>query len=162
MCQDKFQFARQYTYLLLTRIYPAMICVHDIIAITGLAVRVSIAFKDTPDDYNRHILKEVAALQLLVDEVAPHIKSIAISQEEYHHGEKVLKDCRSVLEDLNSFIRKYKRLASINKGLDLNSVKLCKEDITALHERLISKAVLLKSFLRRCVGAILLSQPNEY
>ena len=139
-----------------------MICVHDIIAITGLAVRVAIAYTDASDDY-RHISEEVSALKLLIERVAPHFKTNTISQEDYHYGEKILKDCQGVLEDLNAFIGKYQRLASINERLVLNRVKLGKEDITALHVRLISKAVLLKSFIRRCViQAIPLPQPNEY
>ena len=127
-----------------------MICVHDIIAITGLAVRVSIAYKDASNDY-RYISEEVAALKLLVDRVAPHFKSTPMSREEYQYGEKVLKDCQGVLENLNSFIGKYQKLASINKRLVLNRVKLGKDDITALQVQLISNTVLLNGFVRRCV-----------
>ena len=130
-----------------------MICTHDIIAIAGLAVRVSIAYKDAPDapDAYRHISEEVAALKLLVDKVAPHFKGTTISQEDYHYGEKTLKDCQSVLEDLDSFIQKYRRLASINKRLVLNRFKLGKEDITALDVQLISKTALLNGFVRRWI-----------
>ena len=130
-----------------------MICVHDIIAIAGLAIRVSIAYKDAPGapGYYRHISEEVAALKLLVEKVAPHFKSTPMSMEDYQYGEKVLKDCQSVLEDLNSFIEKYRRLAVINRRLVLNRVKLGKEDITLLHVQLISNTVLLNGFVRRCV-----------
>ena len=131
-----------------------MICVHDIIAVTGLAVRVSIAYKDAPEDY-KHLSEEVAALKSLIDKVAPHFKSNTISTEDYHYGEKVLRGCQSVLQDLNSFIEKYKRLASINKRLVLNRVKLGKEDITALEVQLISNTVLLNGFVRRCVICLL-------
>ena len=128
-----------------------MIYVRDIIAITGLAVRVSIAYKDASDGYNRRIPKEVAALQLLVDRVAPHFQRNTISQEDYHYGEKVLRGCQSVLKDLNSFIGRYERLASINKRLVLNRAKLGKEDITTLQVQLESNMVLLNGFIRRCV-----------
>ena len=74
-----------------------MIYVHDIIAIAGLAIRVSIDYKDAPAEY-RHISKEVASLKLLVEKAAPHFTSTAMSEEDYHYGEKVLKDCQSVLE----------------------------------------------------------------
>ena len=127
-----------------------MICVHDIIAITGLAVRVSIAYKAASSDY-RHISKEAAALKLLIERVAAHFKSNTISREDYHYGEKALRDCQSVLEDLNSFIWKYERLASINKRLVLNRVKLGKEDITVLQVQLVSNTVFLNGFIRRCV-----------
>ena len=127
-----------------------MIRVHDIIAITGLAIRVSIAYKDGPDDY-RHISEEVAALKLLIDKVAPHLtRSTSITIGDHHHGQMVLKGCQGVLEDLNSFIGKYTRLASMKRSLVLNGVKLGK-DITALQVRLISNTVLLNGFVRRCV-----------
>ena len=125
-----------------------MICVHDIIAITGLAVRVSIAYKDV--DY-RHISGEVAALKLLIDRVAPPFKSLDISHKDYYYGEKVLRDCQSVLEDLNSFVEKYKRLASINRRLTVKGVKLGKDDIASLQVRLISNTLLLNGFIRGCV-----------
>ena len=137
-----------------------MICVHDIIAITGLAVRVSIAFKDASGDYRYlHISEEVTALKLLIDKVAPHFKGTTISQEDYHYGEKVLRDCQSVLEDLNSFVEKYKRLASINGRLIFEGVKLDKDDISSLQVRLISNTVLLTGFTRRCVVRSLVTLP---
>ena len=135
-----------------------MFGVHDVIAISGLAVRVSIAFKDASADY-RPISEDVAALKLLIERVAPHFKSNTISQEDYHHGEKVLRDCQSVLEDLNSFMRKYERLALINKSLVLNRVKLGKQDITALQVQLVSNTVLLSAFIRGCVFRPLFSCP---
>ena len=125
-----------------------MICVHDIIAISGLAIRVSIAYKDAPDAY-RHISEEVAALKLLVDKVVPHLKRTTISQEDHHYGETVLKGCQGVLEDLNSFIGKYKRLSSMNKRLVLNRVKLGTKDITVLDVQLISKTASLNGFVRK-------------
>ena len=136
-----------------------MICVHDIIAITGLAVRVSIAYKDASHDY-RHISEEVASLKLLIDRVAPHFRSNTISREDCHYGEKVLRGCQSVLEDLDSFIRKYERLASMNKRLVLNRVKLGKVDITALQVQLVSNVVLLNGFIRKCVVRLIHDNPG--
>ena len=131
-----------------------MICVHDIIAITGLAFRVSIAYKGVPAEY-RHVSEEVAALKLLIDKVAPHFKSMDISHEDYHYGEKVLRDCQSVLEDLNSFVEKYKRLASMNRRFVLNSMKLGKADIATLQVQLITNTLLLNGFVRRCVVCLI-------
>ena len=126
-----------------------MTCVRDIIAISGLAVRVYTAYKETPD--YKHISEDIAALQLLIDTIAQHLKSTRIINYDHHDSQKILKGCQSVLEDLNSFIEKYKRLASINKRLVLNRVKLGKDDITILHGRLISNTGLLNGFVRRCV-----------
>lgn len=76
-----------------------MICVHDIIATSGLAVRVYRAYKDTP--CHRHISEDIAALQVLIDKVASHSKSTTISNDYHHCGHKTLKACQSVLVDLN-------------------------------------------------------------
>ena len=131
-----------------------MLCVHDIIAITGLAVRVSIAYKGVPAEY-RHISEEVAALKLLIDKVAPHFKHMDISHEDYHYGEKVLRDCQSVLEDLNSFVEKYERLASMNRRLVSNSMKHGKADVATLQVQLISNTHLLNGYVRRCVVCLI-------
>ena len=122
----------------------------DIIAISTLAVRVHIAFKDAPDDY-RHILKEVATFQILIEKVARHVKSTTFSSDDSQDGQRVLKGCQSVLQDLHSLIEKHKSLASTNKRLILKGVKVGKEDITTLHAQLILKTGLLNSFIRRFV-----------
>ena len=125
-----------------------MTCVRNIIATSGLAVRVYTAYKDAPDGY-RHISEDVATLQTLIGKAAQHFKGTTISSDDRHDGQKTLKDCQSVLQDLYSFIEKYKRLASINKSLVLDRVKLGKEDITTLQVRLISNTGLLNGFVRR-------------
>ena len=125
-----------------------MTCVRNIIAISGLAVRVYISYKDSPD-YS-FILEDIVALQALIDKVAQHFRSTNISDDDCHEGQAILKGCHSVLEDLNAFIEKYKRLASLNKSLVFNRVKLGKYDITVLHGRLISNTGLLTGFFRRC------------
>ena len=127
----------------------------DIVAISGLAVRVYSAYKDAPDDY-RHFSEEVAALQILIDKVAQLFKSTTISSNYHYEGQKVLKGCQSVLEDLNSLIiEKYRSLAS-NKRHSLvafvfTRAKFGQEDILTLRVRLISNTVLLSSFVQRYV-----------
>ena len=139
-----------------------MTCVGDIIATSGLAVRVYTAYKDAPTDY-QHISEEVAKLQILIDKVAQHFKSSTLGSDNHHDGRKVLQGCQSVLWDLYSLIEKYKRLASTIKGLGLIGVKLGKEDVTTLQVRLISNTGLLDGFVRRfVVPAIPLHPPYEY
>ena len=128
-----------------------MTCERDIIAIAGLAVCVYLAYKDAPWGDFGYILEDIAALQILIDKVAQQFKSANISDDDRHDGQRVLKGCHSVLEDLNAFIGKYHRLASINKSLVINRVKLGKNDITVLHVDLISNTGLLTGFFRRCV-----------
>ena len=127
-----------------------MNCVRDIIATSGLAVRVYAAYKDAPDDCS-HISEDVAALQVLIDQVAQYFKNTTLSSDDCYDGQRVLKDCQSVLQDLYSLMEKYRRLASMNKRLVLRRVKLGKEDITTLQVRLISNTGLLNGFVRRCV-----------
>ena len=135
--------------------------VRDLIVISGLAIRASIAYKDAPHDY-RHISEDVAVLKCLIDTASPCFKSTAISREDQHYGEKVLEGCQGVLEDLMALIEKYKRLACINKRTVLNGVKLGQEDITALQVRLISNTGLLRGFVRRCVICCLLHHSYGY
>ena len=127
-----------------------MTSVRDIITISGLAVRVHIAYKNAPDGY-KHISKDVAALQILIDKAAKHFKGTIISSNGRLDGQRVLKRCQSVLQDLYSLIEKYNKLVLINKRLVLKGVRLGKEDITTLHIRLISETVLLKGVVRRFV-----------
>ena len=123
----------------------------DIIAISGLAVKVYTAYKDAPDDY-KHISEEVVALKILVDKVAQHFRSTNMSSNDRNDCQKVLEGCRSVLKDLNSLIEKYKSLASTtNKRQVFKRIKLSKEDIATLRVRLISNTVLLSGFVRRFV-----------
>lgn len=124
-----------------------MTCVRDIIAISGLAIRTSIAYKDAPHDY-KHISEDVAELKLLIDKVSPHFRGTTISREDKDYGEMVLKGCQSVLKDLMALIEKYKRLAGINRRLVLNGVKLGKENITTLQVRLMSHTGSLNGFVR--------------
>ena len=126
-----------------------MTCVRDIIAVSGLAVRVHLAYKDAPDHY-RHISEDVAELRVLLDKVAQHFKSTNINSHDHQYGQKLWNGCRTVLEDLNSFIEKYKKLVAINKGF-IGTVKLGNKDITALHSQLISKTALMNGFVRRFV-----------
>ena len=122
--------------------------VGDFIAISQLAIKVYTAYKDAPDIYG-NISDEVAGLQILIDKAEQHFKSATISSNDHRNGQKILKGCQSVLEDLNSLIEKYKSLASTNKRLVFKRVKLGIEDIATLRARLTSNATLLSSFIRR-------------
>ena len=122
----------------------------DIIVISGLAIKVQEAYKDAPDDY-RYISEEVEVLHALINKVAQHFKSTAISSDNRLDGQKVLKGCQSVLEDLNSVFEKYKRRASTNKRTAFMGVKIGKENIVSVQERLIFNTGLLRGFVRRFV-----------
>ena len=122
--------------------------VGDIITISGLAYKVYTAYKDAPDNY-RHISDEVEALQTLVDKVAEYFQSTTISSSDHDNGQKILKGCQSVLEDLNTLIEKYKSRVSTNKSVVFTRVKLGLEDIATLQARLTTNTVRLNGFIQR-------------
>ena len=122
--------------------------VGDILAISGLAVKVYTAYKDAPDNY-KHISDEVKSLQIIIDNAARHFKSTTLNSDNLQKGQEVLKGCENVLEDLNSLIEEYNNLSSPNKGQVLKRIKLGGEDIATLRVRLISNTGLLSSFIQR-------------
>ena len=120
----------------------------DVIALSGLAVKVHAAYKDAPKNY-RDISEEVKSLQIIIDIAVQHFASPVLSDSNRERGQEVLKGCRSVLEDLNSIIKKYDSLASADASQVIKRVKLGMEDIATLRIRLISNTGLLNSFIQR-------------
>lgn len=144
--------------------------VANFIAVSALTFKVYEAYKDAPDDY-RHISisEDVLSLRALLDKVAHHFKATPVGSDDRPNGQKILKGCQGVLEGLYSLSEKYKRLvstnkrlASTNKWLVLATVKLGKEDLVTLQERLRSNVVRLKGFIRKYVLLFLvwLHYPN--
>ena len=122
--------------------------VGDIITISGLAYRVYTAYRDAPDNY-RHISEEVEGLKIRIDKVAQYFKSTTIRSNDLEDGQKILKGCQSVLEDLKALIEEYKSRTSTNKNLVFTRIKLGQEDIATLRTRLISNTVSLNGFIQR-------------
>ena len=121
--------------------------VGDIFSISELAVRVYTAFKSAPDDY-RYISEEVIALQGLIEGVEQQLARTIIGSQDHNRGQKVLRSCRSVLEDLCHLIEKYNSLASVSTSQVFKRVMLGSEDIATLRARLTSNAVMLNTFLQ--------------
>ena len=122
--------------------------VGDIIAISRLAVIVYTAYKDAPEDY-RQISDEVESLKILIDKAAPYFGSTTLNTNSRQEGQKALKGCKSVLEDLNSLIEKYNSSGSSRTSQVLKRIKLGTEDIGSLRVRLISNTALLNGFIQR-------------
>ena len=122
--------------------------VGDIMAISGLAVKVYTAYKDAPEDY-RNISDEVKSLHIIINKAARHLESTSLSNSNRQEGQEVLQGCQNVLEDLDSLIVKYNSLASPNTSQVLQRIKLGTEDIATLRVRLISNTTLLNGFLQR-------------
>ena len=119
----------------------------DMIAISN---QVHAAYTDAGGAY-RDTLEEIAKLQILIHKAAQHFERAPINSDGHHYGQKVLQGCQCVLQDLNSFIKKHKRVvASPHKGLVSIIAKLGIDDIT-LRESLISNVILLHGFVRRFV-----------
>ena len=122
--------------------------VGDIMAISGLAVKVYTAYKDAPDTY-RHISDEVKSLQIIINTAARHFERPTLSDNIRQEGQEILRGCQNVLEDLNSLIENYNSLASASTSQVVQRVKLGAEDIATLRARLVSNTTLLSSFIQR-------------
>ena len=139
--------------------YPAMSFgygVGDIMAISGLALKVCTAYKDAPGDY-RNISDEVESLHIIINKAAQHFEGPALSDNSRQEGQKVLKGCQNVLEDLDALIEKYNSLGPTSPGTGqvLQRLKLSArlvlgtEDIATLRARLTSNTTLLNGFIQR-------------
>ena len=122
--------------------------VGDIMAISGLAVKVYTAYKDAPGDY-RNISDEVKSLDIIINNAAQHFKSSTLSDNKRREGQQVLRGCQNVLEDLDSLIVKYSSLASVSPSQAIKRIKLGTEDIATLRVRTISNTTLLNGFIQR-------------
>ena len=129
--------------------------VGDIMAISGLAIKVCTAYKDAPDDY-RNIADEVDSLHIIIEEAAQHFdESTTLSTKKQQRGKKVLEGCQNVLKDLDALIDTYKALAPANANANANAsqvfrrIKLGTEDIVTLRARLTSNTTLLNGFIQR-------------
>ena len=124
--------------------------VGDIMAISGLALKVYSAYKDAPDDY-RNISDEVKSLHIIINKAATHFDSTTLSDSNRQDGQEVLKGCRNVLEDLDTLIIKYNSLASgsTSSSQVIQRFKLGTEDIATLRARLTSNTTLLNGFIQR-------------
>ena len=120
--------------------------VGDIMAISGLALKVHTAYKDAPDDY-RNIADEVRSLHIIINEAAQHFESTTLSNKK-QQGKEVLEGCQNVLKDLDALIEKYHALASANRSQVFQRIKLGTEDIATLRARLTSNTTLLNSFIQ--------------
>ena len=128
----------------------------DIMAISGLAIKVYTAYKDARGDY-RNISDEVKSLYIIINKAAQHFESPTLGDSSRQEGQEVLKGCQNVLEDLDSLIGKYNSLAHLSTSTSrvFQRVKfsaglvLGTEDIATLRARLTSNTTLLNSFIQR-------------
>ena len=122
--------------------------VGDIMAISGLAVKVYTAYQDATGDY-RNISDEVKSLHIVIDKAVQHLNDPTLSNNYQQEGQEVLTGCQNVLKDLDALIMKYNSLASANTSKVIDRIKLGTEDIATLRIRLISNTGLLNGFIQR-------------
>ena len=115
--------------------------VGDIMAISGLAVKVYTACKDAPYDY-RDISDEVKSLHIVINKAAQHFENTTLSDSDRQKGQEILAGCQRVLEDLDSIIDQ--------------RVMLGTEDIVTLRTRLKSNTTLLNAYIQRFLIFLLL------
>ena len=132
--------------------------VGDVMAISGLALKVCTAYKDAPGDY-RNISDEVESLHIIINKAAHYFESTTISDSSRQEGHKVLRGCHNVLEDLDALMEKYDSLASKSTSTSTSqalqrlklsaSLGIGTEDIATLRARLTSNTTLLNGFIQR-------------
>ena len=132
--------------------------VGDIVAISGLALKVCTAYKDALGDY-QNISDEVESLHIIINRAAHHFESTTLSDNSQQEGHKVLRGCHKVLVDLDALIEKYNSLASKSTGTSTSqalqrlklsaSLVIGTEDIATLRARLTSNTTLLNGFIQR-------------
>ena len=142
--------------------------VGDIMAISGLAIKVCTAYKDAPADY-RNIADEVNSLHIIIEEAAQHFESTTLSNKKQQRGKKVLEGYQNVLKDLDALIEKYNALAPASANASANAsrvfrrIKLGTEDIVTLRARLTSNTTLLNVFIQRLdIATITITITIEY
>ena len=132
--------------------------VGDIMAISGLALKVCTAYKDAPGDY-RNISDEVESLHIIINKAAHHFESTTLSDTSRQEGHKVLRGCHNVLQELDALMEKYDSLATKSTSTSISqavqrlklsaSLVIGTEDIATLRARLTSNTTLLSSFIQR-------------
>ena len=130
----------------------------DIVAISGLALKVYTACRDARDDY-RNISDEVKPLHIVIDNAAQHFNSTALSDDQRQKGQEILRGCQNLLEHLDSLVGKYNSLASAGTSSSTSQaiqrvrlgagLVLGTEDVATLRARLTSNTTLLSSFIQR-------------
>ena len=136
--------------------------VGDVMAVSRLALKVIIAYKDAPGDY-RNISDEVESLHIIIKKAAQHFESTSLGDDSRQEGQKVLKGCQNVLEDLDTLIEKYNSLASASASASTSTSQVLQrmklgasqvlgtEDIATLRARLTSNTTMLNGFIQRFV-----------
>ena len=82
------------------------------------------AYKDAPDDY-RNSADEVKSLHIIIEEAAQHFdEGTTFSKKKQQRGKEVLEGCYNVLKDLGTLIEKYNALASADRSLVFQRIKL--------------------------------------
>ena len=132
--------------------------VGDAMAVSRLALKVCMAYKDAPGDY-RDISDEVESLHIIIDKAAQHFESATLSDNSRQEGQKVLRGCHNVLGDLDALMEKYNSLASASTSTGTSqllqrlklsaSLVIGTEDISTLRARLTSNTTLLNGFIQR-------------
>ena len=120
----------------------------DIMAISRLATKVYTAYKDGPNDY-KGIAQGAKSLQIAIDIAAEHFENTSLRGKKLQDFQELVKECHSVLGELNSLVEKYQCLAPANARKPLKRVMLSTEDIPALRERLLSSITCLNLFIQR-------------
>lgn len=120
--------------------------VSDFIVLGQLAWRVYKSCKDAPDGF-KNVSQEVLSLHAVLKEVEETFSQATLSAAQQSRHRTVGNGCRSVLEDLQGILDKYKSLGTKTKRT-WDRLAWCSNDIAELRSRLISNTVLLTTIVK--------------
>jgi hypothetical protein len=120
--------------------------VSDFVALGQLAWQIYKSCKESPKSF-KNISQEVLSLHAVLKEVEEILSDHPLSQSKGASLATITRGCQDVLQDLQSLVRKYERLASKTKRT-WDRLRWHSNDIAELRARLTSNIVLLTAYIR--------------
>ncbi|MCJ1391369.1 hypothetical protein MMC18_004233 [Xylographa bjoerkii] len=115
--------------------------VSDFVAVPTLAWQLYKACKDSSDDF-KDVADAVASMHIVLKESAEYVSAPSLDQVQQERLTTVGEGCRSVLQDLEALLEKYKSLGTQSQRT-WDRMRWGLEDITKLRERLQSSTATL-------------------
>ncbi|KAI1377192.1 hypothetical protein F4677DRAFT_459094 [Hypoxylon crocopeplum] len=129
--------------------------VGDFITVIKLVNKVRKEFAGAPSQF-REVSDEVRGLSIVLQDVEIDVSEHELDEKQKSNLQNITNSCRSVLDDLEVALDKYRELESRQKGIDKAARRAWKRltwepnDIRDLRHRITSNTVLLSSFSQQC------------
>lgn len=120
--------------------------VGDVVALAELSWTIYKSCKEAPSSFE-NLSQEVLSLHAVLKEAEDNLSGHVLSQAQQAGLEIVMNGCRSVLDDLQTLVKKYESLGSRSKRT-WDRLRWSSNDIPELRSRLISSTTLFTAFLK--------------